>query len=150
MTWGAIATQETRCRGFLLAVVGIYGVLAYLVAQQTREMGIRIALGSSAREIFLLVVRRGALVTGIGLAAGGIGAVAGGRLVQSLLYGVQPLEPAVLGVVALTLGLVALAAAPPHRAHGVDDPAGRQGEPRRGHGAAHRAAVLHQLTVSYL
>lgn len=94
----------------LLAVIGIYGVLAYLVAQQTRELGIRMALGSSAREIFLLVVSRGALVTGIGLAVGGIAAVLGGRLIQSLLFGVQPLEPAVLAAVAVTLGAVALAA----------------------------------------
>ena len=94
----------------LLAVLGIYGVLAYLVAQQSREMGIRMALGSSAKQIFLLVVSRGAVVTGIGLALGAVIAAAGGRLMQSLLFGVQPLEPAVLASVAVLLGLVALAA----------------------------------------
>ena len=94
----------------LLATIGIYGVLAYLVAQQTREMGIRLALGSSAREIFALVVSRGAIVTGMGLGVGAVASVVGGRIMQSLLFGVEPLEPVVLMTVAVVLGLVALAA----------------------------------------
>ena len=93
-----------------LAVIGIYGVLAYTVVQRTREMGIRMALGSSTREIFLLVLRHGARVTGIGLLIGGIGAILMGRLIQSLLFGVQPLDPAVVGSVAAILGAVAIAA----------------------------------------
>jgi ABC-type antimicrobial peptide transport system permease subunit len=93
-----------------LAVIGIYGVLAYAVVQRTREMGIRMALGSSTREIFLLVLRHGARVTGIGLLVGGLGAVVMGRLIQSLLFGVQPLDPGVIAAVALVLGAVAIAA----------------------------------------
>jgi predicted permease len=93
-----------------LAVIGIYGVLAYAVVQRTREMGIRMALGSSTREIFMLVLRHGARVTGMGLLIGGIGAVAMGRLIQSLLFGVQPLDPAVVGSVAAILAAVAIAA----------------------------------------
>ncbi len=93
-----------------LAVIGIYGVLAYTVAQRTREMGIRMALGSTAREIFVLVIRHGALVTLTGLLLGGIGAALMGRLIQSLLFGVQPLDPRVLASVALLLGAVAVAA----------------------------------------
>jgi predicted permease len=93
-----------------LAVIGIYGVLAYAVAQRRREMGIRMALGSTTREIFMLVIRHGARVTGIGLLAGGLAAILMGRLIQSLLFGVRPLDPGVLGGVALLLGAVAIAA----------------------------------------
>ena len=93
-----------------LAILGIYGVLAYAVAQRTREMGIRIALGSSAREIFMLVLSHGARVTGIGLLVGGVGAVVLGGVIRSLLYGVEPLDPIVLASVAATLATVALAA----------------------------------------
>jgi len=93
-----------------LAVIGIYGVLAYAVAQRTREMGIRMALGSTATEIFLLVLRHGARVTGFGLLAGAIAAVLMGRLIQSLLFGVEPLDAGVAASVAILLGAVALAA----------------------------------------
>jgi ABC-type antimicrobial peptide transport system permease subunit len=93
-----------------LAVIGIYGVLAYAVAQRTREMGIRMALGSTTRQVFLLVIRHGARVTAVGLLAGGLAAVLMGRLIQSLLFGVQPLDPRVLGAVAVILGAVAIAA----------------------------------------
>ncbi len=93
-----------------LAVLGIYGVLAYAVAQRTREMGIRMALGSTAREIFVLVVSHGARITLIGLLVGGAGAVGLGRVIRSLLYDVQPLDPAVFGAVAAVLAVVAVAA----------------------------------------
>ena len=93
-----------------LAVIGIYGVLAYAVAQRTREMGIRMALGSTAREIFMLVVRHGARVTGAGLLIGAAAALVLGRLIQSLLFGVEPLEPVVLLSVAGLLAAVAIAA----------------------------------------
>jgi predicted permease len=93
-----------------LAVIGIYGVLAYAVAQRRREMGIRIALGSTAPEIFMLVVRHGARVTGIGLLIGGVATIFVGRLIQSLLFGVEPLDPVVVASVAAILGAVAIAA----------------------------------------
>ncbi|MGH7502579.1 MAG: ABC transporter permease [Longimicrobiales bacterium] len=93
-----------------LAVIGIYGVLAYAVAQRRREMGIRMALGSTAREIFMLVLGHGMRVTATGLIIGAVAAVLMGWLIQSLLFGVQPLEPGVVGSVAVILGAVALAA----------------------------------------
>jgi putative ABC transport system permease protein len=93
-----------------LAVIGLYGVLAYAVAQRRREMGIRLALGSSTREIFVIVLRHGAKVTGFGLLAGAVAAALLGRLMRTLLYGVQPLDPVVLGFVAVLLGIVAMIA----------------------------------------
>jgi putative ABC transport system permease protein len=93
-----------------LSMLGIYGMLAYSVAQRTREFGIRMALGGRTAEIFLLVIRHGVTVTGIGLLLGGLGATFMGRLIRSLLFGVQPLDPVVLASVAALLGMVAIAA----------------------------------------
>jgi len=93
-----------------LAVIGIYGVLAYAVAQRSREMGIRIALGGTAREIFVMVLQHGVKVTGAGLLVGGVSAALMGGLIRSLLYQVEPLDPVVMSSVALVLGVVALAA----------------------------------------
>lgn len=93
-----------------LSVIGIYGVLAYAVAQRTREMGVRMALGSTTRQAFGLVIRHGARVTAVGLAAGAIAAALMGRLIRSLLFEVEPLDPVVMASVAAVLGVVALAA----------------------------------------
>jgi predicted permease len=106
----------------LLAAIGIYGVLAYQVSQRAREIGIRMALGSDAPRIFRLIVGEGALIVGIGLAVGLGGTLGLGRLIVSQLYGVTPLDPTVIGLVAITLGAVALAAsaAPAVRASRID------------------------------
>ncbi len=93
-----------------LAGVGIYGALAYTVTQRTREMGIRMAIGSSAGGVFRLVVGQGIGVVVVGLLVGGVGAFLLGRLIESLLYGVQSADPAVMGIVALLLGLTGLSA----------------------------------------
>jgi putative ABC transport system permease protein len=106
----------------LLAAVGIYGVMSYAVTRRTRELGIRVALGSSRREIVSLVLRQGMRLAAIGLAGGLVAAVALTRLMAGLLYGVRPADPATLAAVALLLGGIALAACyiPARRAMAVD------------------------------
>jgi putative ABC transport system permease protein len=77
----------------LLAAVGLYGVLAYSIAQRTREIGIRIALGAESGSILNLVVRQGLIIVGIGLVTGILGSMILTRLIQSLLYGVSGENP---------------------------------------------------------
>jgi predicted permease len=106
----------------LLTAIGLYGVLAYTVAQRTREIGLRMALGANALRVRGMVVRQVAVMTAIG-AAVGIGAALGlGRAAQSLLFGTQGHDPAVIAAVAVALAGVALAAAyvPALRASRVD------------------------------
>jgi predicted permease len=105
-----------------LASVGIYGVLAYQVAQRRREIGIRLALGSDGARIFQLVVREGLALLGVGLVAGLIGAAAIRRAMESQLYGIGALDPLVLGSVAAVLGIVAFlaCAVPARRASKID------------------------------
>ena len=93
-----------------LAAVGIYGVLAYQVSQRRREIGIRMALGSSTRSILGLVVRDGMQITAIGLAVGLVGLVGLTRVIRGMLYGVQPADPLVIALVAVVLAGVALVA----------------------------------------
>jgi predicted permease len=91
----------------LLGVVGIYGVIAYSVSQRTREIGIRMALGAQQPTVTGMFVRHGLLLTGIGVACGLIAAVLLMRLMSSLLFNVNPVDPVTYGVV--SLGLVATA-----------------------------------------
>lgn len=105
-----------------LSAVGLYGVLAYLVAQRTREIGIRMALGGSAPAIAGLVVRESVTVVVLGLALGLVGAAALGRALASEVYEVQPLDPLALATAVTLLLVAALAAtaAPARRALRVD------------------------------
>jgi predicted permease len=105
-----------------LAAVGLYGVLAYAVAERRRELGIRMALGSTQQEIFRLVLVRGLAVLGAGLVLGLVGALLVGRSMAGLLYGVAPSDPGVLTAVGALLAMVALAASvlPARRATRVD------------------------------
>lgn len=119
------AMTLATCFGFvalLLSSLGIYGVLAYQVTQRTREIGIRMALGSESAEVFRLVVAEGAALLGIGLALGVAGLYAVRSVLARQLYGITPFDPLVLGTVTVVLALVALAAClvPARRAARID------------------------------
>ncbi|HKG95463.1 MAG TPA: ABC transporter permease [Gemmatimonadaceae bacterium] len=105
-----------------LSAVGVYGVLAYVVGQGAREMGIRLALGAQRRDLLLMVARRGAVLAVAGAALGLVGAAGLTRFLERQLYGVSPTDPATLGGVAALLMLVAVAAAlvPARRAAAAD------------------------------
>ncbi|NIN72249.1 MAG: FtsX-like permease family protein [Gemmatimonadetes bacterium] len=105
-----------------LAAVGIYGVLAYSVTQRTREISIRMAIGSSPQRVFNMVVTQGLLVVGLGLVVGLAGSLFLVRLVRALLYGVQPTDPLVLAAVIVTLAACGFVACllPARRATRID------------------------------
>ncbi|HEV2246058.1 MAG TPA: ABC transporter permease, partial [Terriglobia bacterium] len=106
----------------LLACVGLYGVMAYSVAQRTREIGVRMALGAEKRDVLKMVVGQGFKLTMIGVAIGIAGSLALTRFLSSLLYGVKPTDPLTFISVSLILIAVALAACyiPARRAAKVD------------------------------
>jgi putative ABC transport system permease protein len=106
----------------ILATLGIYGVMAFAVAQRTHEIGLRIALGAGPSRVLRLVVGEGMTLTAIGLAIGLAGSYFVARAMQSELYGVGPLDPVVLGAVAFVLSATALLACyvPARRAMRVD------------------------------
>jgi putative ABC transport system permease protein len=102
----------------LLAAVGIYSVLSYIVRGRSREIGIRTALGARAADVLRLVVVEGMSPVLVGIAVGTIAALASARVLKSLVFGVSASDPLTLAVVAATLALVALMASlvPAHRA----------------------------------
>ena len=106
----------------LLGVVGIYGVIAYIAAQRTREIGVRMALGAQASDVRRLFVSHGLKLVGAGLAVGIMAALALTRVMSTLLFGVKATDPATYLAVSLVLGVVALVATylPARRAARVD------------------------------
>ena len=126
------ATWRTRMSAWLLgafsvlalilAAVGIYGVVSQTVAQRSRELGVRVALGASGTDILRLVLTRVAAFAAAGVALGLVLAVPALRVLKTLLYEVRPGDPIVLTSLALTLLLVAVAAAyiPARRASRTD------------------------------
>lgn len=114
LSFGAVA--------LLLSAIGIYGVLAYLVTQRRKEIGIRIALGSTASAIFELVLREGLVLIALGFAAGAVGAIALRQTLQSQLFGVTATDPLVLVSVTMLLSVVAIVACavPARRATRID------------------------------
>jgi ABC-type antimicrobial peptide transport system permease subunit len=105
-----------------LAAVGIYGVLAYLVGQRTREIGIRMALGARRREVVGMVVGRALVLAVKGVTIGGVVSLVMGQAVAGLLFQVRPYDPWTFGTVAVLLSLTAVAASatPAVRAARVD------------------------------
>jgi hypothetical protein len=106
----------------LLGLVGIYGVVSYVVSQRTREIGVRIALGASAPSVRGMVVRQGLTLAGVGVVLGLLAASAMSTVMGSLLFGVSATDPVTYGAVALALVGVAMLASwlPASRAAGVD------------------------------
>jgi putative ABC transport system permease protein len=106
----------------VLAAIGIYGMVSYSVAQRTREIGIRMALGAREKSVLGLVLGQGLLVVTVGLAAGLLLAFAATRVIAGFLYGVTGTDPLTFSAVALLLGFVALTASyvPARRATKVD------------------------------
>ena len=94
----------------ILAAIGLYGVLAYSVAQRTNEIGIRVALGADATRVRLMVLRQVAVMTLIGAVIGIAGGFAGGRGAAAILYQMNGFDPVVFIVATLALATVALAA----------------------------------------
>ena len=124
--------EESHFDAFLLAVfaaialllssVGIYGVLSYVVAQRTRHIGIRMALGATPARVMRDVLGYGMRLTSVGLALGLAGAIAGTQVLSSLLYGIKPTDPLTFLVISLLLIGVALLACyvPARRATRID------------------------------
>jgi predicted permease len=94
----------------LLAAIGTYGVLSYMVAERRREIGIRMALGAGQRSVLAQVMKQGLVLTGVGVAGGLAGAFALNRLIASLLFGVRPTDPITIAAVVATIALVAAVA----------------------------------------
>jgi ABC-type antimicrobial peptide transport system permease subunit len=108
--------------GLLLAIIGVYGVMSYLVTQQTREIGIRIALGADPQKILRMVIARSVKLSLIGVAIGLVASFGLTRFLSSLLYNTSPTDPLTFATVAVALIAVAVAASatPARRAMHID------------------------------
>ena len=106
----------------ILAIVGLYGVIAYAVSQRTRELGVRLALGASPRDLRRLVVRQGLVLSGLGVAIGLGAALAASRALARMLPGVDPADPLTYAVVSAAIVAIAVGASliPARRAAKVD------------------------------
>ena len=115
-------------------MVGLYGVISFMVVRRRNEIGVRMAIGATRRDILVLVLREAGTLLGIGLAIGVVLAVVAGSAARSLLFGLKPTDPATL----------AMATARPRRRRGRGEPpaGAARGDARPGHGAAGRVESL--------
>jgi ABC-type antimicrobial peptide transport system permease subunit len=120
--FSATALTAFAAGALLLAGIGLFGVLAFGVAQRTREIGVRVALGAARAEVLGMVVKQGMALVAIGLVIGLAGSLAATRLLQSLLYETDVYDPVTFAIVPVLLALVSLAACyvPARRAAVVD------------------------------
>jgi len=122
LTFTLLTLGLTSLLALILGAVGLYGVLSYLVAERTREIGVRMALGARAGQVRRLVVGEGVRVVGVGLAIGLVAAFVFTRALGNLLFGVQPIDAATFVAMPLTMALVGLLASylPARRASNLD------------------------------
>ncbi|HKW98686.1 MAG TPA: FtsX-like permease family protein [Bryobacteraceae bacterium] len=106
----------------VLAATGVYGIMAYAVSRRRREIGIRIAIGTSRAQVMRLVLLRTAILLGIGTILGALVSLAAGNQFAPILYGVSPKDPATFALAILLMALVSLAAAwlPARRAMSIE------------------------------
>jgi putative ABC transport system permease protein len=128
----ADATAQPRFRTFLLmtlaglalgiAAVGLYGVVAYAVSRRTKEIGIRIALGASPREVLAMVIAEAVRIASVGIVIGAAGALVMARMLSGLLYGITPSDPLSFVVASAGLLMLTMLASyiPARRAAGID------------------------------
>ncbi|MCC7032918.1 MAG: ABC transporter permease [Acidobacteria bacterium] len=110
VTYLARALAAMGSIALLLALMGVYSLIAYLAARRTQEIGVRIALGATRWQVIALNIRQALVITGLGLAVGTVLAVALGRVMTSALFGLVSLEPLPVAAMVVALGLTALAA----------------------------------------
>jgi predicted permease len=106
----------------LLATIGLYGVISYMVNQRRNEIGIRLALGAGRKQVIAMVLREAGVLLGVGLAVGTVLALIAGRAAGSMLFGLKPRDPAAIGISIVALAVVAVAASylPARRAASLD------------------------------
>ena len=106
----------------LLAAIGLYGVISYMVVRRTNEIGIRMALGADQRDVIKMILREGGMLLGVGVVAGSVLALAAAATARSMLFGLRPHDPVTLGMAIALLAAVALAASyiPARRAARLD------------------------------
>jgi predicted permease len=119
---GAMLASVIGAIGLIMAIVGLYGIVSFTAAQRTREIGIRMALGGSARDVLSLILRQGVRMVVLGLGIGVVAALGITRVMTRLLIGISPSDPLTYAIVALLLSAVAIAACwiPARRATHVD------------------------------
>src|SRR5581483_7007253 len=106
----------------VLAMIGLYGVISYLVAKRRSEVGLRMALGASRVDILLMILREAAILLGTGLAVGAALALSAGKIAASMLYGLKSRDPLTVAVAVTAMALTALVASllPAQRAASID------------------------------